>query len=71
INRRHWEQTARDLGMRPRFVVEEVRRLTDSIEQSLPEIRRVMEAQHGELSMLQQPEAVVRQQIHLARNPIE
>ncbi|MEE4638918.1 MAG: type II toxin-antitoxin system HipA family toxin, partial [Wenzhouxiangella sp.] len=39
INRRHWEQTARDLGMRPRFVVEEVRRLTDSIEQSLPEIR--------------------------------
>jgi len=68
IDHRHWGQCAKDLGMRTRFVLGEVRRLRDAIEAALPVVHQRMDADHGPLLMLQQPVAVVRQQIRLARN---
>jgi hypothetical protein len=54
--------------MRPCFVLGEVRRLVDAIEDALPTVRQRMDADHDPLPMLQQPVAVVDQQIRLARN---
>ena len=70
IDHRHWEQCAKDLGARPRFVLGEVRRLVAAIEDALPSVRQRMDADHGPLPMLQQPVAVVREQIRSARTTL-
>ncbi len=70
VDHRHWERAASDLGMRPRFLVQEVRRLREAIEEALPAVRQALETEHGPLPMLQQPAAVVRRQLRLARQAI-
>ena len=67
IDRRLWERAASELKMRSRFLLQEVGRLRDSIEEALPTIQQNMESDHGPLPMLQQPLAVVRQQTRQAR----
>ena len=70
IDRRHWEQAATDLGMRAPFIRDEVRRLAGAIEDVLPSVIENLQAQHGPLPMLQQPETVVRTQLRVARTAI-
>ncbi|PKL94621.1 MAG: kinase [Gammaproteobacteria bacterium HGW-Gammaproteobacteria-8] len=67
IGRSHWEQAARALGMRPRFMLGEVVDLAQGIHAALPELRVELEASHGPLPMLQQVETVIRTQLSLAR----
>jgi serine/threonine-protein kinase HipA len=67
IDRSHWEQAARMLGMRPRFVLGEVADLAQRIRAALAALRVELEDCHGPLPMLQQPETVIRTQLRLAR----
>lgn len=63
----HWDQLARDAGMRPAFVQREIVALADAINESLPDVREALEVEHGDLPMIQQPEKVIHTQLRLAR----
>jgi serine/threonine-protein kinase HipA len=67
IRSEHWARLAREMAMRPRFVVQEVERLAEAIKTILPDTRANLEAEHGPLPMLQQPEKIIRRQLRIAR----
>ena len=66
----HWERLAREMAMRPRFVFQEIERLAEAIETILPDTRANLEAEHGPLPMLQQPEKIIRTQLRIARKMV-
>lgn len=67
IRSRHWRALAESIGMRPRFVVKEIDRMVESLGEAMPKVRARLEADHGALPMLQQPEQVIRTQLRVAR----
>ncbi len=66
IRREHWERLAMEMSMRPPFVLKEVERVAQGIEATLPDVRVNLEADHGPLPMLQQPEKIIRTQLRIA-----
>ena len=68
IGRREWEAEARSMSMRPGFVLAEVQAMASQIGQAVEPLRMTLEAQFGRLPMLQQPEAVVKKQLRIARS---
>jgi len=63
----HWHTFARDIGMRSRFVMREIESMVDAIDEAMPAVRTALEESNGALTMLQQPEKVIREQLRIAR----
>jgi serine/threonine-protein kinase HipA len=63
---KHWTAQAQAMGMRPAFVLREIRTMAEAIAESLPGSRAGLENTHGPLPMLQQPETVIRTQLRIA-----
>jgi serine/threonine-protein kinase HipA len=66
IRAEHWQAMAKALGMRPPFIAREISDMVEALTQALPGVKDNLEAAHGDLPMLQQPEQVVRTQLRLA-----
>lgn len=66
IRAEHWEVLARDIGMRPRFVMGEIASMVEAINDTMPTVRAALEESHDALPMLQQPEKVIRTQLRIA-----
>jgi len=66
IRRENWEHLAEEMSMRPAFVLQEVTRIAQGIEATLSDTRASLEADHGPLPMLQQPEKIIRTQLRIA-----
>ncbi|NBB91831.1 MAG: hypothetical protein GVY32_01520 [Gammaproteobacteria bacterium] len=68
IDAEHWQALAESVGMRPRFVTGEIAAMVEAIREAVPTVRDGLEAEHGPLPMLQQPEQIIRTQLRRADN---
>lgn len=68
IRERHWQVLANQLGMAPRFVVQEVTDMTQTIDKKLSQVRADLETGHGPLPMLQQALGIIGTQLRIAKN---
>jgi len=62
----HWQAQAEAMGMRPRFVLQEVANMVEALQHALPKARADLEQAHGPLPMLQQPEKIIHTQLRMA-----
>ncbi|NEZ04277.1 type II toxin-antitoxin system HipA family toxin [Wenzhouxiangella sp. XN201] len=67
IRTEHWHALAKEMGMRPRFVMREIANMAEAIDEALPNVRVKLQEAHGPLPMLQQPEKIIRTQLRMAR----